>query len=298
MQDYYCFYIEALAQPLGYVHKSIVQAVTWPPYWTVDNSDRRLILLPSMAHPALKGMGDNPFDHRTNLMRDTVLGAHDRGEVQLIQKLNRELVPVRTSSSEHVLDIFSGATPMFGTVAYGVSLIAWTVTSQGQLYWLQRRAKTRTVHPGKLDTTASGSIRSREAVIDAMVREAAEEAGIDPLFSRRHLWHGGTISYHLTWNSDGSPGSIPHVLYVFEMPLPADRAPTPTDGEVSEFVPMTKDAIFRALVGDDFKPIVAAVWLCHFMRHGVVNADNECNFLELHSHIHRRHRLFDIELDS
>ena len=181
---------------------------------------------------------------------------------------------------------------ILGTVVSGVTLIAWTRTDQGRQYWLQKRSQVKVHHPGKLDTTASGGIQLNERPIDAMIREAAEEASIPEDVARKYLVSCDTISYHIAINHDGSPGSCPHIQYTYELELPPGLVPRPHDNEVDNFVSMDEHGVRDALVGDDFKMIVGAIWLGHFCRHGVLRPEEDENYNEICSRLHRQHDLF------
>jgi len=50
--------------------------------------------------------------------------------------------------------------------------------SKGQL-WLQKRAKTKKIQPGKWDTSVGGHVASGERIEQALLREVKEEMGID-----------------------------------------------------------------------------------------------------------------------
>ncbi|KAH7146166.1 NUDIX hydrolase domain-like protein [Dactylonectria macrodidyma] len=209
-------------------------------------------------------------------------------------RLTSEQCAVRTADGEHVLHMSIMGSGMLGTVVPGVQLIAWTETENHRRYWLQRRSARKNVHPGKLDVTAGGNFAAGERPIDGIVREAFEEASIPEDYTRNNIRSCGTISYHLATNGDGSPGSQPHVQYAYEMELPNGMIPKPSDGEVEEFITMDEQEIRAALFQDDFKPIVGVLWLGHFYGHGMMTAENEKNFEEICSRLHRKHDLFKL----
>jgi isopentenyl-diphosphate delta-isomerase len=51
---------------------------------------------------------------------------------------------------------------------------------QGRLY-LQKRATSKTVYPGRWDLSATGHVQAGEAAMDAAVRELREELGVEPV---------------------------------------------------------------------------------------------------------------------
>lgn len=284
MKSYYYFMIDGYPKPFGYVHASRVESVIWPSYWQVDRDSRFLTLT-----------GAGTFKLRSDLVRDTLHSAHLQGSIHSLKRWDEELFSVHSADGEHVLDMSILGSGFFGVVCSGVSLIAWTRSAGERKYWVQKRAMTKLVFPGKLDSAVGGNIRNGESPLQAMMREAMEEASIPEEYSKAHLKACGTISYHLTFDIDGSPASCPHILYAFELELPDNITPAPNDGEVELFVTMSEQEVRQALFEDDFKPIVAVQWLAHFYRHGIMTAENEKNFAEIVSRLHRKHDLFVVE---
>lgn len=78
------------------------------------------------------------------------------------------------------------------------------------------------------------------------------------------------------------------------MKLPKNMVPAPSDGEVEKFITMGEQEIRVALFQDDFKPIVDVLWLGHFYRHGMITAENDVNFEEICTRLHRKLDLFKL----
>jgi 8-oxo-dGTP pyrophosphatase MutT (NUDIX family) len=281
MRDYYYFLVEGHAKPFGYVHKSTIEQVDWNEHWCLDNHNRLLIL---------KAVDD--LEERSRRVNVTLQDAHQAGKLQRWKGWTQESFAVDSPGGERVLNMHLLGADILGAVVSGVTLIAWTRTDEGRQYWLQKRSQVKVHHPGKLDTTASGGIQLNERPIDAMVREAAEEAGIPEDFAKANLICCDTISYHIAVNHDGSPGSCPHVQYTYEIELHPGMAPRPCDNEVDNFVKMSECEVREALFGDEFKITVGAIWLGHFCRHGILKPEDEVNYKNICSRLHRQHDLF------
>lgn len=79
---------------------------------------------------------------------------------------------------------------------------------------------------------------------------------------------------------------------LYEIELTEDIVPKPFDGEVEEFTLKTLDQVRDALARGEFKLNCAMTWMAYLVRHGVVNAENEPNLVEINARLHRKHDHF------
>lgn len=110
---------------------------------------------------------------------------------------------------------------------------------QGRLY-LQKRADTKDIQPGKWDTSVGGHVDEGETIETALLREANEELGltdIQPRFLFKYPFRS-PVEYELV-----------HTYYIV-----TDNALHPDPEEISEGRFWTKDAILSRLGQDLFTP--------------------------------------------
>ena len=181
---------------------------------------------------------------------------------------------------------------LFGIVNFAVHLLAYVNTKEGIRFWVPRRSKTKMSYPGMLDNTVGGSLSSGERPIGCIVREAAEEGAIPEEYTRKNIISCGTLSYQMSLTDDGRPGCQHQVQYLYEMELTEDIVPKPFDGEVEEFTLKSLDEVRYALMHGEFKLNCGMTWMAYLVRHGIVNAENEPNLVEICSRLHRKHDIF------
>lgn len=127
---------------------------------------------------------------------------------------------------EDLFEIERAAARPFGlkTQAVHVNGIA------GGRMWLARRSASKPIDPGMLDNLVGGGISSGISILETLVKEAWEEAGI-PAELARNAKFGGTASV-LREVPEGVQSELVHI---YDLELPADFEPRNQDGEVSEF---------------------------------------------------------------
>ena len=273
--------IEGYNKLFGYVHSSFVREMPWPSCWFLDHEKRLLSLL-------------SPLDiqDRTNLMNTTLHSEHGKGDIDALRKWAKELFPVYSSTGEHVLDMDGCDVDLLGIVNFAVHLLAYVITKEGSKFWVPRRSKTKRSYPGMLDNTIGGSLSLGERPIDCIVREAADEGAITEEYARKNIIPCGFLSYQMSQTDDSRAGCQHQVQYLYEMELTEDIVLESFDGEVEEFTLKKLDEVHHSLIHGELKLNCGMTWMAYLVRHGIINAENELNLVEICSRLHRKHDLF------
>ncbi|KAI7604510.1 hypothetical protein KC319_g21893, partial [Hortaea werneckii] len=157
--------------------------------------------------------------------------------------------------------------------------------------WVPRRAATKQTYGGMLDNTVAGGIATGETPFESIVRESAEEASLPEELVRKNAKAVGTVTYfHIRDRRAGGETRLlqPECQYVYDLQLPEDVVPKPSDDEVEGFELKSVDEVKDALRDGEFKPNCAVVLLDFFVRHGVLTPEEEPAYSEIVSRLHRR----------
>ena len=178
-----------------------------------------------------------------------------------------ESFDVRATPEGPVLGrIDRGGLPVLGIAAEGVHVNGLVERADGLHLWVGRRARDKTLDPGKLDHVVAGGISAGLGPVETLIKEAGEEAAIPPELARlaRPV---GTICYAM----ERPEGLRRDRLHCFDLLLPSDFEPRPNDGEVEAFElwPMSR-AVAAVRDTDCFKFNVNLVLIDLFLRTGAV----------------------------
>ncbi|CAF9925799.1 MAG: hypothetical protein ALECFALPRED_003220 [Alectoria fallacina] len=277
------FHLEGGSGPYGYIPQPVVERMPWDPnVWQIDTEKRWITPAPKRYTHTQK-----------SVIRETLEKAKMGNIFQILRGWRNELYPVHGpySSRKPMVSIERAGSALFGINTYGVHMTAYVNTAQGMKIWVPRRARTKQTYGGMLDNTVAGGISTGERPFDCMVREAAEEASFSEQLVRSNAKPCGTISYfHIRDARAGGEAGLlqPECQYVFDMEIGAEVVPKPGDNEVEDFYLWTVDEVKRALSEGQFKPNCAMVLLDFFIRHGILTAENEKDYVEIVSRLHRK----------
>ena len=276
-------HLEEGSGPYGYMTQSVVEKMPWDyNVWQIDNEKKCII-------PTPKGETHTQED----IIRDTLEKAKNENAFEVLKGWRNELYPIYGpyTSKKPMLNMERAGSALFGINSYGVHLTIYVDTPQGLKIWVPRRARNKQTYGGMLDNTVAGGLGSGEKPFECLVREAAEEASLSEQLVRSNAKACGTVSYfHIRDTKAGGEAGLlqPECQYVFDMEIGAEVIPKPGDNEVEDFYLWTVDEVKRALAEGQFKPNCAAVLLDFFIRHGILTAENEKDYMEIVSRLHRR----------
>ncbi|KAH8425463.1 thiamine pyrophosphokinase-related protein [Aspergillus melleus] len=283
MKNFYQFRVNGCDAVLGYIVKSVAEKFYWPEdSWAVDSTQQTVTLTtPVDATPA----------QRTQLVAKTLDEAVKRDTFQILKGWRNEMYPVFGPGGQFLLEMERSASPLFGIVSYGIHCTCYVEDEQGLRIWVPRRSRTKQTYPAMLDNTVAGGMSTGEKPYECLVREAMEEASLPEDVVRANATAAGCVSY--IYVRDPRAGgetdlSQPEVEYVYDIKLGTEVVPKPCDDEVEAFYLYTVDETKKALANGEFKPNCAVVLIDFFIRHGILTAENEPDFLEIVAKMHRR----------
>jgi 8-oxo-dGTP pyrophosphatase MutT (NUDIX family) len=190
-------------------------------------------------------------------------GLADRG----FFRFRREEFDVRATFDGPVLArIDRGGLSLLGIQALGVHLNGLVRREAGLHLWVGRRAHDRALDPGKLDHLVAGGVPAGMTIGETLIKEAAEEAGMDETLASRAI-ATGIVTYQHAHGDDLRRD----VLHCFDLELPESFVPRPVDGEVEAFELWPIDRVIQAVrMTDDFKFNVNLVLIDLFRRLGLI----------------------------
>lgn len=187
-----------------------------------------------------------------------------------------------TFSSPTLFTNHRGVGPYFGLSQFATHLNGFVrdkETGTVTHVWIATRSASKKRWPLMRDTVVGGGLPSGISALDNMVKEAQEEAGLDPSWTRPRFVAAGSISYV----SKHPYGLTNDTMLIFDVELPTDVTPVNQDGEVESFDLMPVQDVLSRLWSEPerFKPDVCILLLDFFIRHGVISADNFADYEEL-----------------
>lgn len=167
--------------------------------------------------------------------------------------------------------------PAFGITAFGVHLNGYVREGGRFKIWIAERSADRRVEPNKLDNMVAGGQPAGLGLMDNLIKESHEEAGLPAELARQAV-PAGAVGYCMAseW------GLKPDWMFVYDLAMPAGVIPVNRDGEVSRFTLM-EPADILALLRDGwhFKFNVPLVLIDFLIRHGFLSPDSEPDYLDL-----------------
>ncbi|XP_037077579.1 uncharacterized protein YJR142W-like isoform X2 [Pollicipes pollicipes] len=220
---------------------------------------------------------------RSEAMAQLLERWRDQEDLVALRGWRNECYDVRVSfSSQPLLKMERSATSVFGIRQYGVDLNGYTRhPDKGLCVWIQRRSLQKPTWPGKLDNMVSGGLSSGLGLVEAMRKEAWEEAGIPD-----HLLSGLTSTGAVSFAYSRGTSTFASHAFCFDLELPAEFVPQPQDGEAEEFVLVTPQELMELVCSAEFKTTSAPVTLDFLVRHGFITPDNEPHYLEVCELLH------------
>ena len=262
--------------------EAIVKRIPWTSDFKIDEDKRIVELQDPSGGQETSAICDAAFAK----IVDTIV---EQDLFEVVHGQHSELFQI--PSARYPVKIERFATSLFGIVSRGAHLTAYTRSSQGMKIWVPRRNPNMKSYPNKLDTTVAGGVRADESPFEAIIHEADEEATLPAQLLRRDVRSCGALTY-ISTTGDADIGEndlvIPDIVYVYDIELNEDVVPKPKDDEVKEFYFMTVDEVKEALATGEFKTNCAVVMLDFFIRHGIITAENDENFVEIYQRMHRK----------
>ncbi len=192
------------------------------------------------------------------------------GEAGLVRPPLGELYPAAAPvRSEPVCLVDRSHVAWLGVGAVGVHVNGFVRGAAGLEMWVAFRAKDKPTFPGQLDNVVAGGQPHGLGLLENVVKECREEAGI-PMELATAARPVGAISYVF----ENDTGLKPDTMFCFDLELPDDFEPVPVDGEVERFERWTlQEVAERVARTRDFKFNCNLVVIDFLVRHGAVDVE-------------------------
>ena len=228
----------------------------FPETFAVDGRSVRTV-------PALDG-----FEARTEAVASVLRALSDAGT---IGRWRGEAYPVGGGlAGPHLMLMDRSAVPFFGVRARGVHVNGYVRDGERILMWIARRARDKSTFPGMLDNFVAGGQPAGIGLMQNVIKEAGEEAGVPP-----HLAATARPVSAVSYCQETDEGLKPDVMYCYDLELPAAFEPEPLDGEIEEFHLWPAERVMETVAGTrEFKFNCNLVCIDFFVRHGLIEPES------------------------
>mmetsp|Transcript_33293 Transcript_33293/g.36836 ORF Transcript_33293/g.36836 Transcript_33293/m.36836 type:complete len:349 (-) Transcript_33293:141-1187(-) len=250
---------------LGRVMPSVLTKLLATSTFRMDNNT--LTLSPEKA--------GNTCSSRTDAVREVMEDLRKKGD---IPGWRDELYPIASHFYDDPVFLMErAAVPVLGVLEYGVhlnGLVRKDDDDEDTMMWIARRSATKSKYPGMLDHIVAGGQPYGLSLMDNVIKECIEEAGIPEDITRAGIKPGGAISYTQYVSKYDYISRV--VLFCYDLRLPDTFQPKPVDGEVDEFFLWDMDRVkesFCLHYDDPIKPNCYIVIIDYLLRNGHISPD-------------------------
>ncbi|KAJ6258769.1 hypothetical protein Dda_6822 [Drechslerella dactyloides] len=247
--------------------------------------------------PGAVSVKGGTVEERTANISETLKRWREAKRFDVLSGWRNEMYTIYAPQGKPCFHMERSATPLFGVLTYGSHMTVYVPASATRplRIWVPRRAAGKSTYPSMLDNTVAGGMGDGQTPLGCIIKEAGEEASLEESYVSANVRSAGFVSYFYVREPDagGESGLLqPEIEYVYDMavgePDGEGPVPVPCDGEVAEHMLLTVEEVKEQLARGRFKPNCAAVMLDFFIRHGILDAENEPDFVEIYTRLHRR----------
>ena len=239
--------------------------------WVTGDFAERLREFPKLFRISEAAVDLDPglagFEQRSQAVAEALLALKAEG---LVPGWRNEPYPVGSDFyAPPLMQMERAAVPLFGVRAYGVHVNGFVGSGDDLQLWVGKRAANKQTAPGKLDHLVAGGQPMGLSLMANVIKESAEEAGMDSALARRAR-PVGFVSY-ITERSEGLRNDI---CFAYDIALPESFVPHNTDGEIESFSLWPIAEVRKRMAEtEDFKFNVALVNIDFLIRHGHLSPD-------------------------
>jgi 8-oxo-dGTP pyrophosphatase MutT (NUDIX family) len=182
----------------------------------------------------------------------------------LIRAWRDEVFPLLDPATlQRLATMERASTRFWGTLTLGAHANGYVADAAGRPshLWIAQRSPTKATDPGKFDNLIGGGVPEGQTPLQALVREAWEEAGLVPDALR--AVEPGSV---LRLRRDIPEGLQHEWLHGYDLQLPAGLAPHNQDGEVAGFACLPLAEALELAAGDAMTVDAALVTLDFALR--------------------------------
>lgn len=240
---------------------------TDPIFQVIKSGDKPVLTLTDDAGSTVESRTDSVMSVMTNLRaQGIVTGWRD------------ELYPLSTGFYDEPLFFVERAACAFlGMLQYGVHINGLVQTDEGEKMWIARRSATKSSYPGMTDQIVAGGQPAGLGLLENVLKECQEEAGIPDELTLKGITAAGGVSYEVVESIGWENSLITRmVLFNYDLVLPPDFVPKVVDGEVEEFFKWTVQEQFESMAKDFQDPMKPNCYLCvidYLLRKGEISPE-------------------------